>query len=137
MKDDMPGRRSCEGFCTKEERSLAVDPPMLKLAAGASATVAASLLWLVSRRRAYAPLPAADGVEEFALAPRRLGPFETFADVWARLRCYVKVLAEYPRLCAVCSSIVCCVRNACCVDCQDLVSVNCLMPTRVGLSLAY
>ena len=43
---------------------------------------------------------AADGVEDFNVTAR-LGPFESLSDIVKRFKCWVKVLLEWPRLCAV------------------------------------
>ena len=66
------------------------------VAAGGCVAVAWALL--AKRRRALSP--AADGVEDFA-AHAVLGPFVTWKDVRVRLKCYLKVLFEYPRLVSV------------------------------------
>jgi hypothetical protein len=45
-------------------------------------------------------LPPASGVEEFT-PTKRIGPFESVSDYFRRILCWLKVLLEYPKLCAV------------------------------------
>ena len=68
----------------------------------ATGAAVGTLVYLGRRLLRPAALPPPpDGVEDFVVAAP-LGPFRSFADVFKRARCWLKVLLEWPELCRVC-----------------------------------
>ena len=76
------------------------DQHLLFTAAAALLIPLLVLLAVGPKRKGKSRLPSVEGVEEFS-SPEALGPFQTLGDYITRFKCWLKVILEYPKLCAV------------------------------------